>query len=453
MDKNPQVRSDQSTYRIMSNAPLLSSASVRQHVVFVLPAVAMLVFAPTSSEPFAIPKLLSVCGIAMAGLWSPRKATIAASAVAVSIVGLLSWSFPGWMLGAAGLRQGLLALITLGAVSTWARRCNTAEQGGEHLLISLMPATIIVALYAWVQALGIDPIVWSVQAAPVSFIGNSSSLGCLMVSIGSLALLSKLHTSKILLTVIFLAFSVCSISQSRLVLICTIVSISIAVVMLAISERSDIWQMALRVLAAAIGVTTGLSPIGNGTDVVSSGGPGFGLGFGEYSDDVRIEIWSGSIQIIKENPFTGTSPGGFSATFGDLISVNYPSLWELSDYGSVEIIVLDPHNLILQMAAFYGLPCAFGCIVMLSILLLRNLRNVFRTSRIALHAAAIPIVLLSLVNPIGIPESVLLAVLFGLLLAPAGSLAAVGLARSAPNAQSTPGCSASDPPSASCRGR
>ena len=68
------------------------------------------------------------------------------------------------------------------------------------------------------------------------------------------------------------------------------------------------------------------------------------------NDDVRIPLWEGSLNLIKDYPFIGTSPARFESVFASYRPLEYftkPNNAVRSNH---------PHNTLLYIAASFGLP-------------------------------------------------------------------------------------------------
>ena len=375
-----------------------------------------LAFAPQSTDAFATPKLAAlvvgsgavVAMSALAGVGRVgHRATwlVFAAGALVFAAPLLVHGFDE-LLGAPYFRHGSLMFLCL-AVVAWTASVQVWQESDEHTLgAAVSIVAVLLVAYSWIQAGGLDPFDWSITSAPIATVGNPLSLACLSLMIaGYLAQRVPLHGGYMWGTaaIILGCGSVAGLSGSRTAILVAVVLASFAAVGLRLPQRLAAAALLLGLLAGSFESNW------IGAERITTSRLG-SSGITTHSDEVRFEIWSLSLDIIRNNPWLGVGSVNFAADVSKRIDRSTPQLLELSDANEGSIVVNDPHSLFLEYLAFYGM---LPLVTALSISVWW-LRGTLRAGSGYL-LAFVPLLAFGAVNPLGIAEYTLAALLVGVL--------------------------------------
>ena len=375
-----------------------------------------LAFAPRSTDAFATPKLAAlivgsvavvVVSVRAGGRRVGHRATwlVFAAGALVFAAPLLVHGFDE-LLGAPYFRHGSLMFLCL-AVVAWTASVQVWRESDEYTIgaaVSIV-AGLLVA-YSWIQAGGLDPFDWSITSAPIATVGNPTSLACLSLMIaGYLAQRVALHGTCMWgkAVVIFGCGSVAGLSGSRAAILVAVALALVAAFGLRLPQR----LAAAALLAGLVAGSFGSDWIGAERITTTRLGSS---GITTHSDEVRFEIWSLSLDIIRTNAWLGVGSVDFAADVSKRIDQSTPQLLELRDANEGSIFVNDPHSLFLEYLAFYGM---LPLVTALSISVWW-LRGTLRAGSGYL-LAFVPLLAFGAVNPLGIAEYTLAALLVGVL--------------------------------------
>jgi O-Antigen ligase len=374
-----------------------------------------LAMSPRSFDAFATPKLAAlglgaVLLVALGGiLRRPSRPSLPWMASGVILLVIAAQS-PEQLAGVPNYRHGIVTLIFLAVVAFAASRVSSGGHPLRQIMDPVALAAIAIVSYSWAQQAGVDPIAWSIQE-PFGTIGNPNSLACFLLTVAATYMFSPLivRPRPALVAVLSAAcFSVVPLTTSR-------VGLVTAVALLGCYAIRPGRSVAL-VLGAAAALLFG-SVATNGTTgqrVLETRAPiEQEL---DHSDEVRWEIWRVSAGLLGTSVFFGRGPVGFEKQFESRLDPRYPALWELADFGKAPVEVDSPHSIVLEFGLFFGVIPATVMAILLAVSVARRPGPAFRPDRVWLLWPLGPVVVFGLLNPLGLAELTLAAVLTGLLL-------------------------------------
>jgi O-antigen ligase len=362
-----------------------------------------LVFVPAFPDAFALPKLVllyalvplaaagPVLGLILFGVrrrGRPRAADVAALAFAVLV--FAAWTVsaaPGHDLqGEPFQYQGLLPLLLYVASYGLARVGFGRAADVAPLVVAMTSAGCIVAAYAIVQQLGLDPI-WHVldKGRVFSSLGQADALAAyLVLALPGAVALTVTRTGRAraisgaaaLLMVVALLLTL-----SRGGYLGLAAEVVVGIVLLAGSARARVpwrfgWLRAAQALAVAgIALLALLAVPTTRHGVESIAGRALSTGnLQEGSIRGRLDLWAVGVRITLDHPLLGTGPDSYVLEFPAYRDAVLPAARATF---MTHFRPESPHSVYLALASGLGLPalaCYLALIVGVLILALRSLR-------------------------------------------------------------------------------
>ncbi len=210
----------------------------------------------------------------------------------------------------------------------------------------ILAAGLVVTTYAWLQRLGLDPMLWShpeiSRVRTISTMGNSNYLALYMVAWLALSLPSILASGRRWLWIPWLLTWMALVQTgTRGAWIACLVSLIVALII--VRHRA--------VLGIALAMALGfVLVVASGADLLRERTQVEGLG----NEDVttRVYLWKAAFSILLAHPL-GAGPGAFTP-----LALAYRE-WEPMESRPLQRLPENPHNQILSVGVDCGWPGVF----------------------------------------------------------------------------------------------
>lgn len=389
-------------------SPVVALAALLAAAALVVP----LVFTIASPDVFVIPKLTAlrvtlIVGLVLLGLGASRLVAVAAPPASrpvrvmdlalIAYVGLTALATVGSidrglsLVGREEQYQGLLTTLLFVAFFYLARISVTDLRRLCLLMIAATAGCTIVAAYAVLQQLHLDPIWGDLYNGRVfSTIGQAEWLGAYLVLCAGLgaALLWQLRGYRRFLVAAALGIIVIAVllTLSRGAYLALGVAAAVFVTCLAPGARPS-RRLLLAVPAVGIVAVSVLAvpPLRSEAETVISRAAST-ADLGEGSIEGRLDMWRVGAAIAIDHPILGTGPETYTLLFPqyrDSLLASRREFW-------LAYAPESPHNVYLAIAAGSGIPALAAYLALIGAIfvqLLRGLRAAAdRSARIALAA-------------------------------------------------------------------
>lgn len=312
--------------------------ALAQATLFLKLILMLLIFDPAAYDAFALPKIaasrattyLLLAFVLVLGVWrgasfwrwSPLYVPLAAYVAANAIAAIFAVDPILALYGAPTRYEGLASVLDHAVTLVAAVMLIRTLRDLGRLLIAFFATAIPIFVYALVQRLGFDPVVWAdptVQRASATF-GNAGPMGGYFAIVGasSVALLmwewdrlpGRGRFGAIAVTV--LAISGLILSGTRASVIGLAGGIVAAASLLAWVRRepSGAKWASMKVLVLA-GIVVSVAALPVAVSRVSDRSFVSLVGI----DDVRLVLWDTALGVVRDRPLLGAGPDNFAAVF------------------------------------------------------------------------------------------------------------------------------------------
>ena len=318
-------------------------------------ALLTLVFVPTwiDFEPARRGVLMSIVGIGLLGFAVRRGAGLALARTGMApLVALVVWLFASVPFAAAPTDQALQRVLYLAGLGVL--YFVGARSGHDAILHAVIPVGVLVSAYGTAQALGLDvPSGFARPDQPVSTLGNTNAASEVatfaLAAAMALAVRGGRRARAYAAAAIAIGIYV-GLNGTR----AGYVGVILASALVALSHRPPAIRLAV-IAAAAASTLLGYVLRPSAASAETPATPTAATAVASPSTiDVRLALWSGTLDLVADAPLTGHGAGSFR--------FEYPRFRteaeiEATSFGRrFATFAENPHNELLEFAVEGGLP-------------------------------------------------------------------------------------------------